>query len=294
MSLSLLLPLLVSVSPASLAAAPEAFPAEEAESADPSLHEKEGAKKGGKGKGGKKGAKAKREKEAKIAAGEFRNSARNLKKGTFLLHPLLMPSSYSVSDKVMVLAPILGQISGPQAAVRYSFLNQKKQDVAIEPWLASNWQFSSLTAGANLRYTMEVGKGNRLNLGAGAGFSTTLSEVEDVAGDGTDIDTDDLGDVDTSGLTSTSIEVGYDLVQDDRTTWRFTGQTDPYQAAQGAASATVAANWNHSFGKDFRLSLGLAAYVGTFPLADELAQLGIDLPDLLVLPLPTVELWWKF
>ena len=215
MVLSALLPLLLSTTSVSFAddAVPPLGPV--ASLSQASQHEakpagdgegKKNGKKGGKGgKGGKKGGH--KEEGQKIAAAEFSNSGRTTKKGTLILSPLLAPSSYAVSDKVMVLVPIVPQLTGPKLGARYSFMNKKQKDLAVEPFASSDWQFASVSAGANLRYTMEMGK-NRLNLAAGAGFSTTLDTVETVAASGSSVGADDIP---SSGLTSTNLEIGYDL-----------------------------------------------------------------------------------
>lgn len=247
------------------------------------------AKKGGKsgGKGGKGG---KKDHGQKIAAAELSNSARTTKKGTLILSPLLEPSSYAVSDKVMVLVPIAPQLTGPKLGARYSFMNKKQKDLAVEPFASSDWQFASVSAGANVRYTMEMGK-NRLNLAVGAGFSTDLDTVENIAASGSSVGADDIP---TSGLTSTNLEVGYDLVTSDKTVWRFTASTDPYLDVLGVRTASVAANWNQSLSDNFRLSLGLGVYVGGSEAVSVLNAVGLDLAQREVVPLPTVELWWKF
>lgn len=241
----------------------------------------------GKKKGGKGG---KGQREQKIAAAEFSNSARTTKKGTLILSPLLAPSSYAVSDKVMVLVPVLPQLVGPQLGARYSFMNKKQKDLAVEPFASSDWEFSAVTAGANVRYTMEMGK-NRLNLAAGAGFSSDLDTVQSVAADGGAVSADDIP---TSGLTSTNLEIGYDLVTSDNTVWRFTAATDPYLDILGSRTGSVAANWNRSFSETFRLSLGLGAYVGGSEALSVLSAAGVDMKAREVTALPTVELWWKF
>lgn len=244
------------------------------------------------GGGNKKGKKGKREKEPgrKIAAAEFPNSARTLKQGAMVLSPLIQPSSYGISNKVQLLLPIVPQMLGPQLAVRYDFKNTKKADLAIEPFVSSNWSLSGVTAGANVRYTMEV-TGGRLNLGAGAGFSTTLDTVESVAQGGTS--GLDSNDIPTSGLTSTNVELGYDMVVDDKTVWRFLGAVDPYLTSQGVSTGMAAANWNHSFNESFRLGLGLGVYAGGCTGLSILSEAGIDMKARTVTPLPTVELWWR-
>jgi len=274
------------------AARHEASAASDAAAAKKKAANKKSGKSGeGKGNGdGKKKGKGEKEPPGKIAAGEFENSARTLKKGAIVLSPLFMPSSYGISNKVQLLLPIAPQLLGPQVAVRYDFMNKKMKDLAVEPYASSDWSFSSVTAGANLRYTMEMKK-NRLNLAAGAGFSTTLSKVENLAEDGTDsLSTDDIP---SSGLAGINVEVGYDYVQNPKTVWRFKAGTDPYADAQGAASAVVAANWNHSLAENFRLGLGLAVYVGGSQERALLSKVGLDLSDHNVLPLPTIDLWWR-
>ena len=95
-------------------------------------------------------------------------------------------------------------------------------------------------------------------------------------------------------MTSTNLEIGYDLVTSDKTVWRFTAATDPYLDLLGSRSAAVAANWNQSFSENFRLSLGVGVYVGGSEAVSVLNALGLDLAARNVMPLPTVELWWKF
>lgn len=248
-----------------------------------------GGKKNGKGKG--KGQKAEKDPPGKIVAAEFENSARTLKKGTIVLSPLFMPSSYGISNKVQLLVPIAPQMLGPQLGVRYDFMNKKKKDLSVEPFASSDWQFSSVTAGANLRYTMEMQGKGRLNAAVGGSFGTTLDNVESVAQDGTSgLSTSDIP---ASGLAGLNVEVGYDYVQNEKTVWRFKGATDPYADANGAASALVAANWNHTMTQNFRLGLGLAVYVGSSQERAMLSKVGLDLSDHDVLPLPTVDLWWR-
>lgn len=291
MPLATALPLLLSLTATARAA--DALPATPIiQAAALSDGQKGDGKNGGGGGGNKKGKKGKREKEPgrKIAAAEFPNSARTLKQGAIVLSPLIQPSSYGISNKVQLLVPIVPQMLGPQLAVRYDFKNTKKADLAIEPFVSSNWSLSGVTAGANLRYTMAV-NGGRLNLGAGAGFSTTLDTVESVAEGGTSgLDTTDIP---TSGLTSTNVEVGYDMVVDDKTVWRFVGAVDPYLTSQGASSGMAAVNWNHSFNESFRLGLGLGAYAGGSTAQSILSEAGIDMKSRKVTPLPTVELWWR-
>jgi hypothetical protein len=127
------------------------------------------------------------------------------------------------------------------------------------------WQDQGWVAGVTANNTLAMGE-NRLNIQVGGTYSAQTIGVP--------------------------VGIGYDLVVDDATVWRFTGNTDVLSLADTPAGL-VAFNWNKAMAERFRLSLGVGAYVGDNPLSGS----GIDWIDdasILILPLPTIELWWKF
>lgn len=216
-----------------------------------------------------------------IDSGEFRNTAQTTPKGVFLFHPLLK-SQFGLADHLDIKVPILGTLlGGPNVSVEYQFVDSDAVGLSIEPQLYLGWTLKNYNAGGTLHSTIAVGA-NRLNISAGAVYAQTY--IKD-----TDLNTAGDQSVTTKGLTL-PINVGFDIVVNDATTLRFVVNTAvPLNGGFGAIGAF---NWNHAFGDNFRLSLGVAVLsAGFITVPDQIAG---KVPTWAVLPVPTFELWWRF
>ena len=175
--------------------------------------------------------------------------------------------------------------------VEYAVLNNDQFAVSIEPSGGTGWSFDNFSFGGIGRFTYRLGE-HRLNASAGASYNTLPSVT---LNDGTRISGD--------SYVSVPINIGFDAVASDHTTYRFVATSDLGTTAVGMPFSTFGANWNHG-AKDgaFRISLGLAFLVGANPIAKALAGMPDELMDslpgfmtskTLVLPAPTFEIWWK-
>jgi hypothetical protein len=218
-----------------------------------------------------------------LHAGEFRNNAYTTQRGDVVLHPLLK-THIGLAKGLDVKFPILGQIAGPRASVELGLVQGDAFALSIEPEAGASWSGGSFHGNAVARTTIGVGE-HRFNLSAGGGYTHATITTIDADGNET-----------TSSLDFALIPVnlGFDLVATDRTTVRFVANTDVGAIlATDVKAGLVGFNWNHAAGDKFRVSAGVAAYVGENPITDLLDSIGIEGgPDLATLPLPTLELWW--
>lgn len=217
-----------------------------------------------------------------LTSGEFRNTAQTLEKGRFALHPIL-PSTYGINDFMDVKSSILGLIGGPNASLEVGLVDGDGYALSVEPAASTSWNFASLTGGVTVNNTLAMGE-NRLNLQVGG----TFAQVPDFVLN----DNGELVQQGSSTAIGVPIGVGYDLVKSDQVTWRFTGNTNLVGLGDNP-SAILAFSWNKALAQRFRLALGAGAYVGQNPLAGLPGGL-FDNVNMLILPLPTLELWWKF
>lgn len=219
---------------------------------------------------------------APITSGEFRNTAHTLEKGGFVLHPIL-PSTYGISDRMDVKSSILGLIAGPNANLEIGLLDADGNTLSVEPSFSSDWGFSTPSAGLMVNDTLMMGD-NRLNLRLGGNFVQVPNFV-----------LKDNGELVQEGKTvavGVPLAVGYDLVKSDQVEWRFTGNVNLVGLVD-SPSALLGFTWNKAMAQKFRLALGAAAYVGQNPLAGLPGGFFDDI-KVLVLPLPQLELWWRF
>lgn len=155
--------------------------------------------------------------------------------------------------------------------------------LSIEPAFSSSWGFAGINGGLTANNTLPLGD-NRLNLQDGVSWIAVPT-----------FETDDSGTIRQTGYTGAlgvPIGVGFDLVKSEEVVWRFTGNADLVGLADTPAGL-VAFSWNKALAQRFRLALGAGAHVGENPLAGLPGGFFDDI-DLLILPLPTIELWWKF
>jgi hypothetical protein len=224
-----------------------------------------------------------------LTSGEFRNTAHTIEKGKFVLHPLLLPSGYGITDKLDVKTSIWGLLGGPNASVEYVLVDGSDGDgvaLSIEPNVNADWSFASYGGGVTLNSTVPMGEANRFNLRAGGSYANVA--VFTVDGQGNLVASN--RSIRTVGV---PLSLGYDLVTSDRTTWRFTGDLDVLTFANTPVGL-VSATWNHAIPRRFRIALGVGAYIGPNPVSDIAQELGIGFlsSKALVLPLPLIELWW--
>lgn len=252
--------------------------------------------------------------EAKeLTSGEFRNTADTTEAGEIVLHPLFLPSSAGLAKNLDLKFPsILGLVGGPMLGVEYAVVSNDAIAVSIEPRGNIGWTFDSYSAGGSGRFTLRLGE-NRLNVSGGALYTRlpSVSVAAPAPATETTGTTGTTGTAPPSAPTTTigasyvavPVNVGFDAVASDHTTYRFTAQTDLGTLDAGVPFSMFAANWNHG-SKDgsFRLALGVALLVGANPIATTLSAMPDDmtsaLPGMLtgstlVLPAPTFEMWWK-
>jgi hypothetical protein len=208
-----------------------------------------------------------------LTAGEFYNgsfglnNARTLEKGEMTYHPLFQRSAVGLSDNMDIRFGTLGfLVGGPQLGLEYAIVQNDSMALSLEPSMASNWAFDTVAISVAMHYTQNVGD-NRFNVSV------------------------------HSPLGIPTMSLGYDLVVSERTIFTF-GSHVGIGAIVNAAGiyAVPQFAWNHAMGKNFRMALGVNLYMGG--VGGELGQafetLGIDLPELAVVPLPTYQMWWKF
>lgn len=221
--------------------------------------------------------------EVALTAGELRDNAFTVEKGEVTFHPLLR-SHIGLTDRVDLKLPFLGEILGPRGSIELGLVRSDHFAFSVEPEVAFGWRFRTRTAGGTGRITFGGPLSHRLNVNAGAFYIRLGQAVENST----------TGDVVITYSESVlvPVNVGFDLVVADRTTLRFLAATEALAVAGGDLFGSAGFNWNHAFGDDFRLSLGVV--VTTTGLPDSLHLIGVEplnLPP--VLPLPTFELWWK-
>lgn len=253
--------------------------------------------------------------EAKeLHSGEFRNTADTTEPGEVVLHPLFMRSSAGLAKNLDLKFPgILGLAAGPMLGFEYAVVSNDSLALSVEPQGRIGWTFADYSAGGSARFTKRLGD-HQLNVSAGATYTKypTLSAPTPPSTPGTSVPTTTTTGIPAPTIPTPSVElsrvsvpinVGFDIVASDYTRYRLAAQTDVADATNGFPFSSFAANWNHG-AKDgsFRVALGAAVLVGPNPIPtmlssmpDELTSLLPDLltNDLLILPAPTFEMWWK-
>jgi hypothetical protein len=231
--------------------------------------------------------------EGTLTAGEFRNNAYTTEKGTVCLHAFLR-SQFGITDDLDIKVPLLGWIEGPRGSVELALVQEPGFAFSLEPEFAFGWGLKNRLAGGNARMTIGAGP-DRIDLSVGGFYHRSyLADVDpDTEGDQTEIDVN----------ARIPVNLGFDLVTSPRTTFRLVVNTDALAIAHGALNddsntfsslSTAGVNWNHAYGDEFRLSLGVAVVAaGALGGAARDLPNGTQLPPIGVLPLPTFELWWK-
>lgn len=210
-----------------------------------------------------------------LTAGELRNNAYTLEKGSVTLHPLLR-SHIGILPGLDAKIPFLGLLLGPRGSVEIAPVQSETLAVSIEPEFALGWGFRTRLFGANVRLTKGLGA-HRLNLNAGGFYSRAL-----------DLETGDF--LETAQV---PFNVGFDLVPRDNTAWRFVVSGETLAIASGTASVIAGVNWNHAIDDTVRIALGGALLVGNIPEEARTISDNIQLPSVIVLPVPTIELWMR-
>ncbi|MDG1479085.1 MAG: hypothetical protein P8R54_05805 [Myxococcota bacterium] len=184
-----------------------------------------------------------------IVAAELPRTAQSLERGQLVLHPLLLPSTVGVSQRLDLTFPLLGLLEGPSLALKWTALDTESLALSIEPFVdssaagaslesedASGWDFAAVTSGATLRGTLPHGD-HRLNLGTALAYSSL------------------------SGAVAVPLEVEFDLVISPRAVVRFGLGSDLVGDLQGAGNLSGTASWTHAWGR-YRLALGSAVTLG--------------------------------
>ena len=214
-----------------------------------------------------------------IVAAELPRTAKSLERGQLVLHPLFLPSTVGVSQRLDITFPLLGLLEGPSLALKWTALDTESLALSIEPFFdarsapesdsdasTSGWDFTAVTSGATLRGTLPYGD-HRLNLGTALAYSSLSQAV------------------------AVPLEIEFDLVTSPRTVVQFGLGSDLVGDLQGAGNLSGTANWTHAWGR-YRLALGTAVTVGNpASVWDRSSQLqpdevaGIELQ-------PHLAMWW--
>ena len=104
---------------------------------------------------------------------EMPESAHTVGKGNRQLHLGLGQSSYGLSDKVDLRSRVLANFFGFNAQLKWAIHQDQNEALSLEPMIWAEWPwatmgFGSYSAGAHLRYSVEVGEKGRFNFGTGA------------------------------------------------------------------------------------------------------------------------------
>jgi len=230
-----------------------------------------------------------------LTSGEFydvtngANTAHTLEKGEFAYHPLFKTSAVGITDEFDMKFATLGLIGGPALAFEYAFVQSDDMAVSLEPGFGSTWDFKNYSGGGSLRFTKGLGD-NRLNVGVGGLFTKTTvviksgSASQEVVLTGFDV----------------PLDLGYDLVTSDATTFTFSTHVRPLTMASDVEIAGLYAvphfAWSQGIGKKFRTALGVNVLIGGLSqeVVDVLALIGYDVGKTAVVPLPHFQMWWKF
>lgn len=220
-----------------------------------------------------------------LSGSEFRNTAETLPPGDFTFHPFLR-STLGVLPRTDVKLSPLGLLTGPQLWLEVQPIDSAAFDVSLEPYARSYWNFQTWNVGGWLHTTTHVG-GNRINVSAAFERFRSYSILT--------VGTEDPIELVSEGY-SVPINLGFDLQYRDDAVVRFTAETEVLRLVDaGEANVIVTVNYNHSVGRTFRFALGAGALVGYEPEFYRTADEVVDLPDIpVVLPFPTVEVWWRY
>lgn len=204
---------------------------------------------------------------------ELPGTAINAPAGEFLIHPVA-PSSWGITDNIMLQTSLLGWFGAPNATVQLGLFHGDDSAGAVAVGAASTWDLSSVSASASGLYTR--GDGQRsLSLTAGVGVSRTVSGDDEVVAISTPV----------SGTWLKSLS--------DRSALRAYAQLDPLTMVQSQYFAgVVGGDW--SYGWDYlRIGLGLALMNGQL-IVTQLDTAGVDSTWVpVVIPFPTLALWWR-
>ncbi len=215
-----------------------------------------------------------------LTSGELLDTANTLEKGRFTIHPLTQPSAVGITDKLDLKVALLPFFTRPNVAAEYAILQDDSNALSVEPAAKTSWNAKSFQAGGMVRYTRALGK-HRATAGAGGEFVRSTF-VTSVNGESTTTVFDSV---------HTPVELSFDLCPKESTAWHFVAKTDPYRIVKGTNYVVVGAHWNKGW-KRYRLALGLNVLTAGIP------ETGIEfideaMPDIAVLPLPYLAMWWK-
>ena len=239
-----------------------------------------------------------------IRAGELpQPTAHTLRKGDGQLF-IGTSSRWGVGRHTQFNTHFARWLLGPNAGVKYAFVEDKTQAVAVELSAKMDWVLFTQKTRLMPLYTWGGKRGNRFNAGLGwdyrrinyGRFQQTadsltqrlvdmgLVEVEFV-----------LGVVHRHGV---PFYVGYDWTLDKKNVFQFWWENDLIAPAQGGPfEFQLGASWNHSW-KQFRLASGLTVNHNQISDNQEAVASVVSsvtnrrLPS--TLPLPYVRMWWMF
>ena len=218
--------------------------------------------------------------------GEFRNNAWTLPKGAFTLRPFLK-SSYGLTSRIDVKAPILGEILGPKLSVEFGLVNTEPLAISLEPYLDAGWRFRNWELGVVARVSIVAGEGwFNLNVGGAAGHVFFTEEIQAADGSESEVVVD-------APVQLVPVNLGYDWTLQERTWVRFVVTTDVAALAAARTPFTAGVNWNHAFGR-VRVALGGALVVQRAVRAAVPVPGQVALVRSATYPAPTVEVWGRW
>lgn len=215
-----------------------------------------------------------------LISGEFDNTAHTLRAGT---NQLYLGTQYyrGITEELQVGTSALGWISGANVSAEYAIMQSDENALSVSGEAAYYWSGGYLV-GLKPTFTLGGQKTNRFNASLGINYSKIVIEG---LGNGESLE--------IGGL-SVPLHLSYDLVPNEKTTFRFRFESDIKSAISDTFVFKGGAAWNHGWDR-YRLALGVdMTNWGLAELQDvaELLGVGENLPS--VYPIPYIRMWWRF
>ncbi|TNE84670.1 MAG: hypothetical protein EP330_28790 [Deltaproteobacteria bacterium] len=204
-----------------------------------------------------------------LTAAEFRHDPSTLDRGTVLIHPLFLPSSWAITDGIQLNSTLVAWRTGPNLSAEFRLADFASLEPEFRFAWEQDWAQSTLMA----HFGGPVGR-HRLNANLGLSVTALPSEVLWV---------------------TLPVNLNFQLVVSNSTRWRF--ELANYGVNYDSVGfGTFTVTWNHAVGRVLRLALGATVWAGNNPGPDALAEFRMRLPVVMsreTTVLPCVELWLR-
>jgi hypothetical protein len=235
-----------------------------------------------------------------VLPGELLDTAQTVEKGDVCFHPLFLPSSVGLSDRVDLKTTPFFYFDGPNLRVEVGLTTVGDWSFSVEPEGSTWWSREQYSAGATVWATKTAGDHSH-TIGVGAHYGQTVLYVEETlyANVSGELSEGVGWQAETYTALGTPLTYGWAHWADDRTIWQARARVLPMAILQktGVNYLRLEGSWTRAFADGFRVSLGLGLVSPDVPTTDfspidEALEEIREWPVPLV-PFPTVAFWWR-